>query len=173
MCTGIIIHQNEIRTYSTAYGRTWTSKISLTYLSDVSVPLSMTCRSVFPWAPIPAHTITEPPPLRSCSAIQTSAKRSFRILQTLARLSVKSTQNLDSSVKRMWVQSLRAHVTWSRAHSKRSWTWCRVNGMRIAGRRDLKPASCNRFIIVCVLKRTPVAFCNSLRNVVEPVTSGL
>ena len=45
-----------------AYGRTWTSKISLTYLSAVSVPLSMTCRSVFPWALIPAHTITEPPP---------------------------------------------------------------------------------------------------------------
>ena len=38
--------------------------------------------------------------------------------------------------------------------------------MRIAGRRDLKPASCNRFLMVCVLKRTPVAFCNSLRNVV-------
>ena len=44
------------------YGRTWTSKISLTYLSAVSVPLSMTCRSIFPWALIPAHTITEPPP---------------------------------------------------------------------------------------------------------------
>ena len=43
-----------------AYGRTWTSKISLTYLSAVCVPLSMTCRSVFPWALIPAHTITEP-----------------------------------------------------------------------------------------------------------------
>ena len=66
----------------------------------------------------------------------------------------------------MGVQSLRAHVTWNRAHSKRSWTWCRVNGMRIAGRRDLKPASCNRFLMVCVFKRTPVAFCTSLRNVV-------
>ena len=41
-----------------AYGWTWTSKISLTYLSAVSVPLSMTCRSVFPCALIPAHTIT-------------------------------------------------------------------------------------------------------------------
>ena len=86
------------------------------------------------------------------------------ILQTLAHLSVKSTQNLDSSVKRMGVQSLRVHVTWSRAHSKRSWTWCPVSGMRIAGRRDLKPASCNRFLMVCVLKWTPVAFCNSLCN---------
>ena len=45
-----------------AYGWTWTSKIALTYLYAVSVPLSMTCRSVFPWALIPAHTITEPPP---------------------------------------------------------------------------------------------------------------
>ena len=60
---------------------------------------------------------------------------------------------------------IKAHVTWSRAHSKRSWTWCRVNGMRIAGCCDLKPASCNRFLMVCVLKRTPVAFCNLLRNV--------
>ena len=66
----------------------------------------------------------------------------------------------------MGVHSLRAHVTWSSAHSKRSWTRCRVNGMCIAGRRDLKPASCNRFLIVCVLKRTLVALCNSLRNVV-------
>ena len=161
MCTGIIIHQNEIRTYSTC---TW-ANMNIQNFIDVPLcrqcALSMTCRSVFPWAPIPAHTITEPPPKRSCSVI-----RSFRILQTLARLSVKSTQNLDSSVKRMGVQSLRAHVTWSRAHSKCSWTWCPVNGMRIAGRRDLKPASCKRFLMVCVLKRTPAAFCNSLRNVV-------
>ena len=61
---------------------------------------------------------------------------------------------------------IKGHVTWSRAHSKRSWTWCRVNGMHIAGRRDLKPASCNRFQMVCVLKQTPVALCNSLRNIV-------
>ena len=33
MYTSIIIHHNEIRTYSTCIGRTWTSKISLTYLS--------------------------------------------------------------------------------------------------------------------------------------------
>ena len=47
---------------------------------------------------IPAQTMTESPPNRSCSATQTGAKRSFGILHTLARLSVKSTQNLDSSV---------------------------------------------------------------------------
>ena len=50
-----------------AYGRTWTSKISLTYLSAVSVPLSMTCRSVFPWALIPGHTKTASGSSRFCA----------------------------------------------------------------------------------------------------------
>ena len=126
----------------------------------------MTWRSVFPWALIPAQTLTEPPPNRSCSATQTGAKRSFGILHTLARLSVKSTQNLDSSVNRTGTQSFWVQVTWSRTHAKRICTWYRVNGTWIAGRLDLRPASCNRFLMVWVLMRTPVAFWKSLRNVV-------
>ena len=126
----------------------------------------MTWRSVFPWALIPAQTMTEPPPNRSCSATQTGAKRSFGILHTLARLSVKSTQNLDSPVNRTGAQSFWVQVTWSRAHAKRICTWYRVNGTRIADRLDLRPASCNRFLMVWVLMRTPVAFWKSLRNVV-------
>ena len=110
--------------------------------------------------------MTEPPPNRSCSATQTGAKRSFGILHTLARLSVKSTQNLDSSVNRTGAQSFWVQVAWSRAHAKRICTWYRVNGTRIAGRLDLRPASCNRFLMVWVLMRTPVAFWKSLRNVV-------
>ena len=126
----------------------------------------MTWRSVFPWALIPVQTMTEPPPNRSCSATQTGAKRSFGILHTLALLSVKSTQNLDSSVNRTGAQSFWVQVTWPRAHAKRICTWYQVNGTRIAGRLDLRPASCNRFLMVWVLRRTPVAFWKSLRNVV-------
>ena len=110
--------------------------------------------------------MTEPPPNQSCSATQTGAKRSFGILHTLAFLSVKSTQNLDSSVNRTGAQSFWVQVTWSRAHAKRICTWYQVNGTRIAGRLDLRPASCNRFLMVLVLMRTPVAFWKSLRNVV-------
>ena len=78
----------------------------------------------------------------------------------------KSTQNLDSSVNRTGAQSFWVQVTWSCAHGKRICTWYQVNGTRIAGRLDLSPASCNRFLMVWVLMRTPVAFWKSLRNVV-------
>ena len=118
----------------------------------------MTWKSVFPWALISAQTMTEPTPNQSCSATQTGAKRSFGILHTPARLSVKSTQNLDSSVNRTGAQSFWVQVTWSRAHAKGICMWYRVNGTRIAGRLDLRPASCNRFLMVWVLMRTPVAF---------------
>ena len=126
----------------------------------------MTWRSVFPWALIPAQTVTEPPPNWSCSATQTGAKHSFGILHTLARLLVKSTQNLDLSVNRTGAQSFWVQVTWSRAHAKRIYTWYRVNGTRIAGRLGLRPASCSRFLMVWVLTRTPVAFWKSLCKVV-------
>lgn len=42
------------------FGRTYTSRISMTYLSTVSMTFLMMCRSVFLWALIPAHTMTEP-----------------------------------------------------------------------------------------------------------------
>jgi hypothetical protein len=89
-----------------AYVRTWTSKIPLTYLTAVSVPFSMMWRSVFPWAFIPYHTMTEPLPKTVVFCNACWAKRLFGLLQTLARMSVKSTQNLDSSVKRTGVKSL-------------------------------------------------------------------
>ena len=65
----------------------------------------------FPLSTYSPQTMTEPPPNRSCSATQTGAKRSFGILHTLARLSVKSTQNLDSSVNRTGAQSFWVQVT--------------------------------------------------------------
>ena len=68
--------------------------------------------------------------------------------------------------KQDWGPSFWVQVTWSRAHAKRICTWYRVNRTRIAGRLDLRPASCNRFLMVWVLMRTPVAFWKSLRNVV-------
>ena len=166
MCTRIVIHQNEIFTNSTCIWANVNIQ-DLVYVPEkINVPLSMTLRSVFPWALIPAQTMTEPPPNRSCSATQTGAKRSFGILHTLARLSVKSTQNLDLSVNRTGAQSFWVQVTWSRAHTKCICTWYRVNGTRIAGRLDLRPASCNGFLMVWVLMCTPVAFWKSLRNVV-------
>ena len=147
------------------YVRICTSKISLTYLIAVSVSFSMTCRSVFPWALIPAHTMTDRPPKRSCSATHAVA-RSFWLLKTLVCLSVKSTQNLDSSVKRIGVQSLTVHVTWVCVHCKQSWIWCCVNGLQIVALRDLIPASCNLFLTVRVITCTTVTFWKSLRKVV-------
>jgi hypothetical protein len=109
--------------------------------------------------------MTESPPKRSWSATHAWAKRSF--LQTLARLSVKSTQNLNSSVKRTGVQSLtNCQYVWVGAHCKRSWIWRCVKGMQIAGLCDLNPASWNLFLTVCVLTRTPVASWKSLHKVV-------
>ena len=125
----------------------------------------MTWRSVFPLALIPTQAMTEPPPNRSCSVTQTGAKCSFGILHILAHLSLKSTQNLDSSVNRTGAQSFWVQVIWSRAHAKRICTWYRINGTWIAGRLDLRPASCNRFLMVWVLMCTPKAFWKSLRNV--------
>ena len=56
MCTGIIIHQNEIRTYSTCI---WAN---MNIQNFIDVPLCRQCdvQVRFPWALIPAHTITEP-----------------------------------------------------------------------------------------------------------------
>lgn len=68
-------------------------ELPLTFFSAVSVPFSTTCRSVFRWALVPAHIMTEPPP---CSG----AKRSFSILQDLVRLCVKSTQTLTH----LWIE---------------------------------------------------------------------
>ena len=157
MYTGIIIHQNEIRTYSTCI---WAN---MNIQNFIDVPLCRQCvviddvqiRFLLSANSRPHHNWTPAIAIMLCN---TNFNKTF-ILHP-------PDPNLDSSVKRMAVQSLRAHVTWSGAHSKRSWTWCRVNGMRIAGRRDLKPASCNQFLMVCILKRTLVAFCNSLRNIV-------
>ena len=161
MCTRIVIHQNEIFTNSTCMGkrkhpRSESRQHAVVNDVEVRFPLSTYSRPNHDWAP----------PNRSCSATQTGAKRSFGILHTLARLSVKSTQNLDSSVNRTGAQSFWVQVTWSRAHAKCICTWYRVNGTRIAGRLDLRPASCNQFLMVWVLMRTPVAFWKSLRNVV-------
>ena len=121
---------------------------------------SFSTKQLFPPTPWPS-----PLPNRSCSATHAGAMRSFGLLQTLARLSMKSTQNLDSSVKRTGVQSLTVHVTWVCDHCEHSWKW-RCVGMQIAGLLDLKPASYNLFLTFCILTRTPVAFWKSLRRVV-------
>ena len=100
MCMHIVIHQNEIFTNSTCIWANVNIQ-DLVYIPEShqrAVVNDMEVR--FPLSTYYAQTMTEPPPNRSCSATQTGAKRSFGILHTLARLSVKSTQNLDSSVNR-------------------------------------------------------------------------
>ena len=166
MCTRIVIHQNEIFTNSTCICANVNIQ-DLVYVpesrqravvNDVEVrfPLSTYSRPNHDWAPAK--------PIMFCHT--NWSKMLICILHTLARLSVKSTQNLDSSVNRTGAQSFWVQVRWSRAHAKRICTWYRVNGTRIAGRLDLRPASCNRSLMVWVLMRTPVAFWKSLRNVV-------
>jgi hypothetical protein len=157
---------SSIRMKSGSTARTWTSKILLMCLTAVSVPFSIMCRSVFSLSAYSRPHYYEPPPKRSCSATHAGAKRLFGLFQTLARLSVNSTQNLVSSVNRTGIQSLTFHVIWVCAHCKRSLIWRCVKDMRIAGLRDLNPASCNLFLTVFVLTRTPVAFWKSLRKVV-------
>ena len=111
MCTRIVIHQNEIFTNSICI---W-ANVNIQDL--VYVPESRQRAVVndvevrFPLSTYSRQTMTEPPRNRSCSATQTGAKRSFGILHTLARLSVKSTQNLDSSVNRTGAQSFWVQVT--------------------------------------------------------------
>ena len=137
----------------TAYGRTWTSKISLTYLSAISVPLSMMCRSVFPWALIPAHINWTP--AIAIMLCNTNFSKTFISHPPDPSPPVSEVHTKPGLIgEKNGGPVIKGHVTWYRAHSKRSWTWCRINGMHIAGRRDLKPASCNWFLMVCVRKRT-------------------
>ena len=88
------------------YGRTYTSEISLTYRVAVNVPFRKVYRSVFLCMLIPIHIINELPPERSLQLTCTGAKRSLDNLHTRTRLSVKSTQNLDSSLNRIGFQPI-------------------------------------------------------------------
>lgn len=74
--------------------------------------------------------------------VDCGANRSFGHIQTLTRLSVKkSTQKLNSSVKRTSIQWFSVHLTWSRAQRKCCWT---IMAVHLA----FKSASCNQFRIV-------------------------
>jgi hypothetical protein len=130
------------------------------------IPVFQFCIGPFPLSAYSHQHHDWTPAKRSCSATHSGAKRSFGLLQTLVRLSVKSTHNLDSWVKRTGVQSLTAHVTWVCAHCKRFWIRRCVKGMQIACLRDLNPSSCNLFLTVCLLTRSPVAFWKSFYKVV-------
>ena len=88
-----------------AYGLTRGLRISSRYLMVVRLPLASTWRAVRPPKEMPPHTMTDPPPNRSCWRMLQAAERSPRRLQTLSRLSHVLSVNLLSSVKstgRQW-----------------------------------------------------------------------
>ncbi|CAL8326987.1 unnamed protein product [Lota lota] len=70
-----------------AYGLTRGLRISSRYLMAVRLPLASTWRTVRPPKEMPPHTMTDPPPNRSCWRMLQAAERSPRRLQTLSRLS--------------------------------------------------------------------------------------
>ena len=70
-----------------AYGLTRGLRISSRYLMAVRLPLASTWRAVRPPKEMPPHTMTDPPPNRSCWRMLQAAERSPRRLQTLSRLS--------------------------------------------------------------------------------------
>ena len=148
MCMRIVIHQNKIFTNSTCIWANVNIQ-DLVYVPEsrqravvndmeVCFPLSTYSRPNHDWAPAK--------PIMFC--------------------------HTNWSKTLIWhspypgAQSIWVLVTWSRAYAKRICTRYRVNGTRIEVRLDLRPASCNRFLMVWVLMRTPVAFRKSLRNVV-------
>ena len=69
------------------YGLTRGLRISSRYLMAVRLPLASTWRAVGPPKEMPPHTMTDPPPNRSCWRMLQAAERSPRRLQTLSRLS--------------------------------------------------------------------------------------
>ena len=167
MCTRIVIHQNEIFTNSTCIWANVNIQ-DLVYVpesrqravvNDVEVrfPLSTYPRPNHDWAP--AKPIMFCHTNWSKTLIWHSPYPSTSIGKVHTKPGLVCKQDWGPVI--FWVQ-----VTWSRAHAKRICSWYRVNGTRIAGRLDLRPASCNRFLMVWILMRTPVAFWKSLRNVV-------
>ena len=66
-----------------AYGLTRGLRISSRYLMAVRLPLASTWRAVRPPKEMPPHTMTDPPPNRSCWRMLQAAERSPRRLQTV------------------------------------------------------------------------------------------
>ena len=66
-----------------AYGLTRGLRISSRYLMEVRLPLASTWRAVRPPKEMPPHTMTDPPPNRSCWRMLQAAERSPWHLQTV------------------------------------------------------------------------------------------
>jgi hypothetical protein len=105
-----------------AYVRTW-DFIDIPYCRQCTVFNDVLVRFLLSAYSLPHHDWTPAKTVVFGNTTHAGAKRSFELLQTLARLSVKSTQNLGSSVKMTGVKSLIVHVTRVCAHCKRSWIW--------------------------------------------------
>jgi hypothetical protein len=112
----------------------------------------MTCRSVFP-----AYPITEPLTKRSCSACKALIRQSQDPNSPFCSVQEKPWFICEKD----WSPVFLGPLIWRCVHSKRVWTCCRVNKMRTTGHGDLNHASCNRFLTVCVLIRTRLAFFTS------------
>jgi hypothetical protein len=136
-------------------GTTWCCRTSSQYRWAVNVPLTYT-NSVLPVSDIAPHIITLPPPNLSASWMQLTAKRSFRLLYTLALSSARCSKNLGSSLKQTDLHHCWGHTLCVCAHWSLFWQCCWFKTTAITGRLALIPASRRRFLIVwSEILRTP------------------
>ena len=166
MCTRIVIHQNEIFTNSTCIWANVNIQ-DLVYVpesrqravvNDVEVrfPLSTYSRPNHDWAPAK--------PIMFC---HTNWSKTLIWHSPYSSTSIGKVHTKPGLVcKQDWGPVILGPSDMIPCPAKRICTWYQVNGTRIAGRLDLRPASCNRFLMVWVLMRAPVAFWKSLRNAV-------
>ncbi|CAB1318779.1 unnamed protein product [Coregonus sp. 'balchen'] len=112
----------------------------------VRLPLASTWRAVRPPKEMPPHTMTDPPPNRSCWRMLQAAERSPRRLQTLSRLSHVLSVNLLSSVKSTWRQWRICQSWCSLANAKRPARCWAVSTTPTCGRRALIPPSWSLFL---------------------------
>jgi hypothetical protein len=121
-----------------AYKPTALSKMSSMNHGPVNVPLFNTTGLVRPSQLLPHHTITDPPPKGSCSAIfavWNCSDSSTPICEVLTEL--------DSSVNWTYLRYCIDHRVCSMVHFKRTW-WCRrVKGKRMQCFLDRKFTSCS------------------------------
>jgi len=113
---GVALSSWKMRPCCWTVGTTIGSTMSFLYRSALSVPLMTTASVLLPPYQIPAHTITLPPPYRSCSRRQQGANRCPDIRWTRTLPSWKSRAKRDSSVHITLRQSSGLQSTWSRHH---------------------------------------------------------
>jgi hypothetical protein len=120
----------------------------------ITVPLSRQCtidmhQFNLAVSDIAPHIITLPPPNLSASWMQFAAKRSFRLLYTLALPSARCSRDLDSSLNQTDLHRCWGHTLCVCAHWSLFWRCYWFKTTVLTWRLALIPASCRRFLTVC------------------------